>query len=281
MRPEILNYLYQHSIDVYVPDYKAFYIAMVAIALTLSTIFAVKRGLPAIKFYVATVLICTVSFLGGRIFFELRNFNHIFTYPFSEVLLSSGTGSVGVYISGIIAAFIILKWMKIDVLAAFDIYAPVMALSLSIGRLGCFMSGCCFGKTTSLPWAVSFPYNSPAYTTQLSAGMITSDFNYSLPVHPTQIYEMLFGMILFFLLLWFGRKKRTDGLSLFIYLTIYAVFRFFIEFLRGDDRGLLFNLSFPQVFTLVLFVFGLLGRAYCNVKSQKTDRGIGLIKNNK
>jgi phosphatidylglycerol:prolipoprotein diacylglycerol transferase len=162
MRPEILNYLNQHDIHIYVPDYKACYIAMTAIALILSTIMAIKRGLPALKFYLPTVLICLMSFLGGRAFFELRNFDHSITYSISDILLGSGTESTGAYIGGIFGAFLFLSWMKIDFLAALDIYAPVLALSLCIGRLGCFMSGCCFGKTTSLPWAVSFPQNSPA-----------------------------------------------------------------------------------------------------------------------
>lgn len=267
MRPKIIEYLYQHDIIVYVPAYKDLYIAMIIIAVALSTILAAKKGLPAIKFYISTLLIFSVSFLGGRIYFELRNTDHIISNSFiSDIILGVGTESIGVYIGGIIGAFIVLKWMRIDMLTAFDVYAPVLALSLSIGRIGCFMGGCCFGRTTILPWGVSFPRDSPAYISQLKAGLITSDFNHTLPVHPTQIYEVVFGIALFIFLLWSERNRRIDGFLLFIYLISYAVFRFFIEFLRGDDRGNFLSLSYPQIFAILLFIFGITAMVFVNKK---------------
>jgi phosphatidylglycerol:prolipoprotein diacylglycerol transferase len=262
MRPKILEYLSQHSIGIYVPDYKTLYIAMIAIGLVLSAILAMKRDFPVFKFYLATASICIIAFLGGRVYFVLQNFELTLTDHFFEVLLGSGTASYGTYLGGIIGAFFVLNFMRIKILPALDIYAPVMALSLSIGRLGCFLGGCCYGKPSLLPWAVSFPPNSPAHSAQLAANMIPNDTTNSLPVHPTQIYEVLFGVILFTLLLWLRRKNSTDGLLFFAYIASYAAFRFFIEFVRGDDRGLLFGLSVPQVFALVFFILGFLGVAY-------------------
>jgi phosphatidylglycerol:prolipoprotein diacylglycerol transferase len=240
---------------------------MVIVALTLSTILAVKKGLPIIKFYLATVLICLISFLGGRIFFEIRNFD--LSVTFSDILLRSGTESTGVYIGGIIGAFLCLKLLKIDELIAFDIYAPILAISLIIGRFGCLMSGCCYGKVTSLPWGISFPYNSPAYLSQMASGTITSDLCCALPVHPTQVYEMIFGMVMLFVLLFSDRLKRVTGQRLFVFLAGYAVIRFFIEFLRADDRGFVLGLSYPQVFSLFSLTLSLSGIAYCNYKTYK------------
>lgn len=259
MRSKILEYFSQNDIAIYVPDYKTLYIAMIVIGLVLSAIFAKKRGFPFFKFYFATVSICIIAFIGGRVFFVLQNFELSLTNFFLEVLSGQGTSSSGVYSGGIIGAFIVLKIMRINILAALDIYAPAMALSLFIGRIGCFLSGCCFGKVCQLPWAVSFPPDTPAYSAQLASDMIPSNATNSLPVHPTQIYEALFGIILFTVLLLLRRKNSTVGLLFFIYFGSYAVFRFFIEYFRGDDRGLLFSLSLPQIFSIVFFIVGFLG----------------------
>jgi phosphatidylglycerol:prolipoprotein diacylglycerol transferase len=252
------------------PDYKVCYIAMVVIALAFSYFIARKRGgLPLLRFYSVTVLICLMSFIGGRIFYEIRNYDHHFAFSLSDAIVRSGTESTGAYMGGIISAFLFLSWMRIDMLIAFDVYAPILALSQCIGRLGCLMSGCCFGKVTSLPWAISFPKYSQAFSAQLEAGMITGDSNMSLPVHPTQIYEMIFGITLFGILLWTGRRIFPKGYRMFFLLVCYAVFRFFIEFLRGDDRGILFAMSVPQVFSVFLFMLGLGGIVYCHKKNKK------------
>lgn len=262
MRPKILEYFSQHDMAIYVPDYKTLYIAMISIAMILSTILAMRRGLPMFKFYLATASICIIAVLSSRVCFVLQNFELTLADDFLEGLFRGGTVSYGAYLGGFIGGFIVLKSMKIKILPALDIYAPIMALCLGIGRLGCFLSGCCFGKPSLLPWAVSFPPGSPAHSAQSAADMIRNDATNSLPVHPTQIYEALFGVILFALLLGLRRKNSTDGLFFFTYIASYAAFRFFIEFVRGDDRGLLIGLSMPQVFSILLFILGFLGFAY-------------------
>jgi phosphatidylglycerol:prolipoprotein diacylglycerol transferase len=91
----------------------------------------------------------------------------------------------------------------------------------------------------------------------LTAGLITSDASKSLPVHPTQLYEAVFGLTLFLVLASRLGRRLPGGLALFAYFAAYSLFRFVVEFLRGDDRGLLLGFSVPQVFSIGLLILGL------------------------
>ncbi len=101
-----------------------------------------------------------------------------------------------------------------------DVLAPSVALGHAIGRIGCLMNGCCFGRQCDLPWAIKFP---PAHET------------YPHAVHPTQIYESLLNFGLYLALAWVFRKGRKfDGQIFAIYLMGYAVVRSTVEIFRGD-----------------------------------------------
>jgi phosphatidylglycerol:prolipoprotein diacylglycerol transferase len=101
-----------------------------------------------------------------------------------------------------------------------DVMAPGIALGYAIGRIGCFLNGCCYGTPTDLPWACRFQ-------DPLVSGTVTP------PSHPTQIYAAIISLGLFALLIWIDRRQRVDGQVLWSYLLGYAVYRFGIEFLRA------------------------------------------------
>jgi phosphatidylglycerol:prolipoprotein diacylglycerol transferase len=111
-------------------------------------------------------------------------------------------------------------------------------LAHAIGRVGCFLNGCCYGKPSSLPWAVAFPFN-------------------GVPRHPTQLYEMGALLTLFFILKALERKKLKAGTLFLIYGLSYGIWRFGVEFLRGDSTGVLWNLTVFQLASIAL-VFGFL-----------------------
>ena len=112
-----------------------------------------------------------------------------------------------------------------------------------LGRIGCFLGGCCFGKPTGGVWGVVFPGGSAPY--EFYGGAV--------PLHPVQLYEAAFLLALFFVLFFWLKK---DALP--FYCLLYGIWRFGIEFLRADDRGSLFGLplSPSQVISLALFVLG-------------------------
>ena len=126
-----------------------------------------------------------------------------------------------------------------------DLFAAALALGHVLGRVGCFFEGCCHGRPTSMPWGVSFySFSVP----EAWRGM---------PLHPVQLYEA-FGELVLFLFLAYSvmprirAKKYAYGSAFFLYILLYALLRFVMEFFRGDDRGVFFlpGLSPSQWFSL-------------------------------
>ncbi len=152
-----------------------------------------------------------------------------------------------------LAAWLLLRRDRFPFWKAADMAGFAIPLGLGFGRLGCLMAGCCFGTTCALPWAVSFPWRSAASEEQFKEHLLTTARSWSLPVHPTQIYES--GACLAIAaacLLWFHPRKRYDGQVFAISMALYAVARFALETLRRDDRGGFGGLSTSQWIGLAL-----------------------------
>lgn len=148
-----------------------------------------------------------------------------------------------------------------------DIAALAVPLGHFFGRIGCFLNGCCFGALCNLPWAVRFPrivdggriVGSEPYSFQYSMAKLTGDEPFSLPVHPTQLYEA-FGALAIFLYLYFlfPRKGGFEGRLALVYLMLYSVLRFGVEMFRSDPRGAALGLSTSQWISIGLFALALL-----------------------
>ena len=121
-----------------------------------------------------------------------------------------------------------MRWYRLPIWKIADLFAPSIALGLFFARTGCFMAGCCYGKETSLPWGVTF-------TDPLSLARL------SVPLHPTQLYEAAGGLFLFLFLIWMEKRKSYEGQIFWLFLLLYSILRFLIEFFRDDPRGFLFG----------------------------------------
>lgn len=215
-----------------------------------------KKGPYKISFWKFTLL-CFLTLLfaiiGGRALYLIQNAGD---YNWSLLKAwNSGFVFYGGIISAIIAGIITLKTKGVPVLKFADFAAPFIMLGHAFGRIGCFLNGCCFGKLCDLPWAVKFPRGSPVFETHLQQDKIPSDDTVSLAVHPTQIYDFLAALFLFFLLSYFWRKKKRDGETLILLGVFYPIWRFFVEFLREHTEELIFGaLSFSQVVSIIIFI---------------------------
>ncbi len=145
--------------------------------------------------------------------FAGQPFWHIFN------LRSGGLVFYGGLIGAVTATYAYLKIKRLPVWKVADAMAPSIALGHSIGRIGCLMFGCCFGRTCDLPWAIQFPEGHPTHPNYL---------------HPTQIYESLLNFALYLGLAWLYRRKKFDGQVFGMYLVVYALVRSFVELFRGD-----------------------------------------------
>lgn len=200
--------------------------------------------------------IIVVGLLGAKVLMILSDWSYYGHNPgeiFSLATLESG----GVFYGGFIASALFAVWYvrtcRLPALKMFDIYAPAVALAQSVGRLGCFSAGCDYGTPTRSFLGVVFtnPYSHDVTGVPLNTR-----------IHPTQLYESLATLVIGAILLVRFRHKKKDGEIFLLYLTLYAVARFFLEFLRGDeDRGFVFHhlLSTSQfIAILALIVSGAL-----------------------
>ena len=133
-----------------------------------------------------------------------------------------------VYYGGLVGAslacVLYARFKQLPVWTLGDILAPSIALGHVFGRIGCFLNGCCYGRECNLPWAVRFPEGQDMHPVGQPAT----------PVHPTEIYEALLNLGLYFALAWLYRRRRFSGQVFAVYLIAYAIVRALVETFRGD-----------------------------------------------
>ncbi len=189
--------------------------------------------------------------------FGAKLFEYIYKNPSFSILpvLKSGMTFYGGLIFGIISFFLINSFYKVNNKMAFNLVTPLIIIGHAFGRIGCFFAGCCFGKSTSSFFGVKFPEGSFPFLKYGNAHL-----------HPVQIYESIFLFVLFFIIVKFIRFEKRAA----YYLILYGIFRFLIEFLRGDYRGTLVinSLSPSQLISIVLVILGLLILRIINSKNQ-------------
>ena len=156
-------------------------------------------------------------------------------------------GVIGGFSAYILLAHFFLREKRGQVLRHFSCLIPGIALGHALGRVGCFLGGCCYGRI-SFRYGVVFPDGSPADLAH------PNNLAGSVPVLPTQLYEAGFELLLFLLMLVLYRKMKNDNLS--FWLVTYGVFRFVLEFFRGDDRGSTGFFLTPSQLMSILLVLG-------------------------
>jgi phosphatidylglycerol:prolipoprotein diacylglycerol transferase len=202
------------------------YGVLVALAFVLSLYTATRRGLrdnfsPEVISDVGLWLIIG-TVVGARTLFVVTYWKEDFAgEPIWKIfnIRQGGLVFYGGFI-GCALATILFAWRrKLPLWKLADVLAPSVALGFGIGRIGCLMHGCCYGKACDLPWAIHFPADH--YT--LGQG-----------VHPTQIYDFIWAMGLYGGLAWLYRRKKFDGQVFAAFMAGYAILRSCVEMFRGD-----------------------------------------------
>ncbi len=174
----------------------------------------------------------------------------------------------GGFIGALLVGIVFLWRRRVPMLSTTDVIAPSVALGAAFGRLGCFLKGCCFGAITDRPWGVCFPRivetvvrdgrpdpvvtGSPAFLHHQQAYplQVGPAATHSLPVHPTQLYESVVMVALFLLLSWYWSKRPRPGRVLASLGAGYGLWRFGLEFLRGDWHPHAAGLTLSQIISL-------------------------------
>lgn len=165
------------------------------------------------------------AIIGARLLFIITELHDFIENPIEVFKIwKGGLVFYGGFIGALIAGIWYVKRNKMPLWKTADIIAPAIALGQSLGRIGCFSAGCCYGKECDQPWAVTF--TDPNSLARLGV-----------PLHPTQLYESALDFGIFLFLITFKKRKSFDGQLIWLYTLFYAVARLVVESFRGDPRG--------------------------------------------
>jgi phosphatidylglycerol:prolipoprotein diacylglycerol transferase len=191
---------------------------------------AKARGLDANRVLDLGIYIIISALIGAKLLLFATDAEMFVEYP-RELLTLARSG--GVFYGGLILAVAValfyIRRIGLPLWTTTDVFAPGIALGHVVGRFGCLFAGCCFGKPTTMPWGITFHDTFAATNVGTPLGV---------PLHPTQLYEAGAELMILIVLLTTERKGRSfPGRTFWLYMLLYSISRFVIEFYRGDDRG--------------------------------------------
>jgi len=188
---------------------------------------AERRGIPAERIDDVSLVIIVTSIVGARALYVLTHLDQ-FQGRFLDVFRTweGGLTMYGGAVPAVVLALWFLRRSGVDAWKALDAMAPSTALGLAITRIGCFLSGCCFGAPTDLPWGCTFPPDS-------HAGVLHP----GVALHPAQLYASAAGFAIFGILMALDRRPLARGTLFLTFLGLYAVARFLLDMVRAYEPG--------------------------------------------
>ena len=227
------------------------------IGLQLGVMRARKAGVDPARVMDLGIYLIIAALVGAKLMLIAVDWDYFRSQP-RELLSLVRAG--GVFYGGLIAAVAVGLWLvrryKLPVWTTADLMAPGIALGHVVGRFGCLLAGCCYGRPTDVAWAITF-------TDPLAAQNVGTPLG--IPLHPTQLYDAGAELLILGVLLFTERKgKPFAGRTFWMYMLLYGISRFIIEFYRGDpNRGTVMGgLSTSQFVSLLLVPISLVMLAY-------------------
>jgi len=215
------------------------------LGLQLARVRARARGLDANRVLDLGIYIIISALIGAKLLLLVTDFRTFTSNP-RELLTLARSGGVfyGGLILAVTVALVYIRRIGLPLWTTCDVFAPGIAVGHVVGRFGCLFAGCCFGKPTKMPWGITF-------TDPFAAANVGTPLN--VPLHPTQIYEAGAELLILIVLLATERKGRAyPGRTFWLYMLLYAISRFIIEFFRGDERGSVGMFSTSQFISILL-----------------------------
>lgn len=202
-----------------------------------------KRGLNSDHLFSIFLLVLIFGFVGAKLLFCIVEIKSILNNP---MLIFSGDGFVvyGGIGGGIAAMMIFCRIKKISFLTYFDLLAPSVAVAQGFGRIGCFLAGCCYGRETDTAFCIVF--HDSLYAPN------------GVKLLPTQLIMSGGDFLIALILLLYAKKGRKRGKTGGLYLILYSIGRFSVEFLRNDYRGAIGFLSTSQFISIFILALGIL-----------------------
>ncbi len=211
---------------------------MLALGFLLALFVAERRaraaGLDPVVIQNLALTALVAGLAGGRAAYVLLNLQSFLVNPLEIFRLDHG-GLVfyGGLAAGMAAGVCFIRAKKLPVLLTLDVMIPPLVLAHAVGRIGCFLNGCCYGKSTTLPWGVIFPGDTVIR-------------------HPVQLYEAGVLLVFYCLLKRIEKAGFRAGTVTIVYGLMYGCWRFVIEFFRADNPETALGLTVFQWFSLLL-----------------------------
>jgi len=216
-------------------------VALAVITLIAWAMLAVRRG--ANLTYSTVINAAIVGIPSGVIFSRLLHvidyWDYFVEHP-GQIIGGEGLTIYGAVLGAALGIWIYSRITKKNFGYLADVLAPGIILAQAVGRVGCTINGCCYGVESHLPWAVIYAHPE-------SLGPL------GIPVHPTQVYEIIYNLIVFGILVALRKRFRPDGSLFLIYLTFYAAWRLGIDFIR-EGNPFLFGLHEAQVISIIVLI---------------------------
>lgn len=183
--------------------------------------------------------------LGAKLLFLVTEVPTLIKDPSAiKEMIRSGFVVYGAIIGGAVAALIYCRNKGLAFFEHFDLIAPSIAIAQGIGRLGCFFAGCCYGAETSSHFSITF-----------RESLIAPN---GVSLYPTQLISSAGDFLIGIILLIFASKSRKKGEVSGLYMILYSIGRFAVEFLRGDPRGKVGILSTSQFICIIVLISGII-----------------------
>lgn len=214
-------------------------------AIGVTIYFGKKAGLTSELVLDMAIYIMLAAIVGARLFYVIGQW-HLYRSNLLEIFMIQRGGLVylGGFLLGLLVVYFYAKLKKIPFLRLYDVLAPGVVMANLLGRIGCFLNGCCFGLPAKLPWAIIFP-----------AGSLAGSYFPDDHLHPTQIYSVLGLLLVFVLLTYIFRRKKFDGQVFYSLIILYSIHRFVVEFFRYSPIHWL-GLTPSQWIVMLLFAVG-------------------------
>lgn len=206
-----------------------------------------KRGIRSETIYDLGIILILAAVLGSRGLYILTHRDNYRNFVDIIALWQGGATYYGGLILAIAGAAIFLRYKKIPFFRVADVCSPSIGLGVFFTRIGCFLSGCCFGSPTGSALGLEFPAVSPAGYTYPG-----------LHIHPTQLYSSFYGLLIFFLLLILEKKRTFNGYTFAFLCILYGAARFIVDFFRyyEESKALWNVLTVSQVLSAGLVAVG-------------------------
>ncbi|MBL8849811.1 MAG: prolipoprotein diacylglyceryl transferase [Planctomycetaceae bacterium] len=208
--------------------------------------------------------------IGGRLAYLVQHGDGVFfdhagqplsgaAMLFAAVNLSNGgLVLIGAMVGGAVGYFAFCHRRRLPALALADVIVPSIFIGIAFGRLGCLLNGCCFGDACSLPWGITFPNGSVPFEVLAERGFVDPRAAATMPLHPTQIYMSIDGVLLAIITALYFRVRTRPGDVLALGCILCAITRILVEFLRNDEMGQLgTRFTISQYYSLGILAAGI------------------------